>query len=223
MRESMALEGATLKESEYKEAITNLVSKGYELSIDPRNFDTPLSIKARFKSSHKKIRFIEFTPDLKIGVEHDLPKKSAKTELNKIQEDFTGVLTVGSAKVEDYELATLQMITRKNPILIPKDKAEEKLFKSLEQKKIFSKVVQLSCPKCKHSFMIPESNLSLEDSRTFCKDCNAWFTPESSNAYVVNEEYMKVMDGVWDKVNKIIRSSWREITKRSITMLPKGQ
>jgi hypothetical protein len=223
MRDGIRIEGDPLNEGAYRDAIGDLVSKGYETRIDPREFDTPLSIKARFKSKHPKIRFIEFSPDLEISIEHNITKTAAKNELKKIEEDFLKVITVGSAKIEDYELATLQMITRKDPVLIPKDAAEEKLFMSLEEKKIFSKVISIACPKCKRGFMMPAESIDLEDNRIFCKECNAWFAnQDGKHIYVVNEEYMKVMDSVWDKVNKIIKSSWREITKRGIPMLPKS-
>lgn len=221
MRDSIKMEGSTLSEKKYCELMESLESRGYKLIIDPRGFDTPISIKARFKNKDPDVRFFEFSPTLELSLEHSTTRPKAKAQLKQIGEELSEAMLLGDVKVEDYELAALQMFSRKNPVLRPSNEADGKLFRSLEKKQIFSRVTSIKCPDCSHSFLFPYSPNEQNKDRAFCTDCKKWFMFKDDNeTYVINEEYMEAMGGVWDKMQKLIRASWKEIIKRGVPVLP---
>lgn len=216
---SLSLDKKILEESQYSELIAKLVSKNYSPIIDPRSFDNPLSIKARFKIDDSKIRFVEISPSLEISVEHELPKPKAKAILKKIKEDIEEAILKKIVKTEDLETATLQLIQSGKPVIVPKNEKEQKLLEELEEKKIFSRVFAIECPACGQSFMLPFRSSSPTE-KAFCADCEKWFpVKDNKEMYVVNEEYMKAIGGVWEKVQKLVRTSWREITKRGLPII----
>lgn len=220
MRTTVNLNGLSLEERQYCEVIKAFTEQGYAPIIDPRQFDAPISIKARFKAKENKIRFIEFSPSLELSIEHELTKTQANTALKKLQKKFEEFMVVGSANVEDYEVATLQMIARRNPVIFPKNDAEEKLFQGLETKKIFSRALSIKCPKCKQAFMVPFDQIQLDAKKIFCVDCLEWIPVTNDDVgYIINEEYMQVMGSVWEKVQKMVRSSWREVIKRGMPVI----
>jgi len=222
MKERVTLNGKPLGEEQYREVIKGLVALGYKPSIDPRQFDAPLSIKARFKAVKKGIRFIEFSPSLELSVEHDLTAAKAKTTVKELKGQLEKLTIVGSVSAKDYEKATLEMLSKGKFVLRPKDDAEKKLFESMVDKKIFSKVFSIRCGGCDQEFFIPVHQARIDAKKFFCRDCKAWTGLKAEAlAYVINEEYMGVMDSVWNKVEKVIKKSWDEILKHGAPMLPK--
>ncbi|MFH1424736.1 MAG: hypothetical protein ABIG20_03580 [archaeon] len=225
MRATITLNKKPMTEKTYCNLVNAFTSEGYTPIIDPRQFDSPISIKARFKAKEEKVRFIEFSPQMELSIEHELTKSKAEKQLDALSTKLEELMVVGDAKVEDYELATLQMISQhnmlqKNPVVFPANEAEAKLFEGLEQKKIFSKAFAIKCPKCNRAFMVPHNKIKLESDKMFCVGCEAWVSIQNETlAYIVNEEYMAVIDTVWDKVQKLIRASWREVIKRGIPII----
>ena len=222
MRDKIMLRGKPLGEEQYREIIKGMVSLGYKPSIDPREFDTPLSIKVRFKTDKQNIRFIEFSPDLELSLEHELSKIQAKNSLKELKAQLETMMVVGNVSAEDYEKATLEMISKGKSVLYPKDDAEKKLFEAMVDKKIFTKVFSIKCGGCDQAFFIPVYQARVDAKKLFCRDCKAWTGIKGEEiAYVVNEEYMDVMDSVWNKVEKVIKKSWEEVLKHGVPVLPK--
>ena len=221
MRDSIKLEGGTLSGKKYCELMESLESGGYKLIIDPRGFDTPITIKARFKNADPDVRFFEFSPSLELSLEHNTTRPKAKSQLKQLGGELSEMMLLDDVKVEDYELAALQMFSRKNPILTPSNEADEKLFRSLEKKQIFTRVTPVKCPDCSRSFLFPSLPMENGKNRVFCTDCRKWFNfKDDKETYVINEQYMEAMGGVWDKMQKLISASWKEIIKRGVPVLP---
>lgn len=219
MKAEITLGKEMLQKEKYVLLVEGLISKKYTPIIDPRNFDNPITIKARFKISDPKVQYIEISPSLEISMEHELPKPKAKARLKEISEDIETLLRFGTVNVEDLEAATIHMFSLRKPIAAPKDENEQKLFKNLEEKGILSRVKSIKCPACDQSFMLPASESVLGD-RAFCVDCEKWFNiQDEKESYVLNEEYMKAMGSVWDNIQKIVRTSWREVIKRGLPVL----
>ena len=59
MRITDKIESKPLENPQFCELVKALTKEKYRPIIDPRNFDNPKTIKARFKTKEKKIRFIE--------------------------------------------------------------------------------------------------------------------------------------------------------------------
>jgi len=221
MRETDNIDGKVLDNKRFCELVNTLIKKKYKPIIDPRNFDNPITIKARFKSRETRIRFIEISPTLELNIEHTGTKAEGKLFLSEIKSHIEESLPTGIVKPEDFEMATLQMIARKEPVVIPQNNSEKKLFENLVEKGIFIIAHLVECPTCDSSFMFPKQKSNLGNN-AFCKDCENWFEiKKDQEVYVLNDEYMKVMDGMWDKMQKLIKSSWREVVKKGVPMIPK--
>jgi|TARA_B100002003_G_C13987623_1_gene477330 hypothetical protein len=221
VRETLIIKGKALDNARFCTLVDALTKKKYRPIIDPRNFDNPITTKARFKTKEEKIRFIEISPNLEIEIEHTGNKTEGKTFLNEIKINVETSIPAAIIKPEDFELATLQMIARKESVIIPKNSSERKLFMSLVEKNIFTLAKRIECPHCNISFMFPKEKTVL-GTKSFCKDCEKWFEiKRDTEAFVLNEDYMEVLGGMWGKMQKLIKDSWREVVKKGVPMIPK--
>jgi len=221
MRIADKIENKPLENPQFCELVKALTKEKYRPIIDPRNFDNPKTINARFKTKEKNIRFIEISPTLDIVIEHNGTKKEGEDYIKEIKTHVTNSIPKEAVNPEDFEQATLQMISRKEPVISPRNTTEKKLFEDLVVKGIFTRVHLVGCPKCENTLMLPKESTNLS-KKAFCKDCEEWFKIKSeSDVYVMNEEYMDVMNNMWGKVNKMIKASWREVVKKGMPMIPK--
>tara|TARA_Y100000034_G_scaffold107179_1_gene136481 strand:+ start:5434 stop:6102 length:669 start_codon:yes stop_codon:yes gene_type:complete len=221
MREHIIIDGKSLNNEQFCQLVNSLTKEKYKPIIDPRNFDNPITIKARFKSKDEKIRFIEISPNLEINIEHTGTKSDGKEFLNTVKVQIEKTMPKEVVQPEDFEMATLQMIARKEPVIVPKNSTEEKLFSSLVEKGIFTRAHMIECPDCSSSFLFPRDD-SNPGAKAFCKDCEKWFPiKKGQEAFVMKENYMEVMDGMWNKMQKLIKTSWREVVKKGGPLIPK--
>ncbi len=212
----------SVDEDEYL-TIINRLEKNYSLIVDPRKFDTPLKINARFKPRDSKTRYIELNSSGMAYVEHSGLKKDAEKILASFKVLISSMMGEMQVKEEDFEIVTMELLSRKKPLLMPNDKEELQTFRRLETKNILSRAQPVKCPRCSQSFLLLYENLINPEHRVLCSDCIFWFSPKNKKeVYVVNEEYMKVMSGVWNKVQKIINASWREVTRHGLPMMGRG-
>jgi uncharacterized protein YbaR (Trm112 family) len=221
MREILSIDGKPLDNERFCKLVEELTKKKYRPIIDPRNFDNPVTINARFKTKETKIRFLEISPKLDVIIEHTGNKVDGKKLVSEIRTHVQESLPREVVQPKDFELATLQMISRKEPVIIPKNTAERKMFMSLVEKNIFTIAHMIECPDCNSSFMFPKESFNL-GGNVFCKDCEKWFEiKRAKEAFVMQEDYMKAMNGMWGKMQKMIKASWREVVKKGVPMIPK--
>jgi|GEM_PF-2133968 hypothetical protein len=222
MRIGVRVFSLSVDEEAYLSIIYGL-EKNYSLIVDPRKFDTPLKINARFKNKDAKIRYIELNSSGMAYLEYNGLKKNAEKHLEDFKVLVSSMLGEIQAKEEDFEIVTMELLSRKKPLLLPRDKEELQTFRRLETKNVLSRAQPVKCPRCSQSFLLLYENLIKPEKRVLCSDCMFWFSPKKEKeVYVVNEEYMKVMSGVWNKVQKIINASWREVTRHGLPMIGRG-
>ncbi|MDP6704507.1 MAG: hypothetical protein QF775_03405, partial [archaeon] len=170
MRIGVRVFSLSVDEEAYLSIIYGL-EKNYSLIVDPRKFDTPLKINARFKNKDAKIRYIELNSSGMAYLEYNGLKKKAEKHLEDFKVLVSSMLGEIQAKEEDFEIVTMELLSRKKPLLLPRDKEELQTFRRLETKNVLSRAQPVKCPRCSQSFLLLYENLIKPEKRVLCSDC----------------------------------------------------